>query len=273
MAISQIESKIKSLQSEIERLGRDLEAESKREASYAKIITREQKSINKNTSLSTLKTKQRSIDSYADKVNKSKKKQREIEGRLATKRAELAKKKAELQKEQDRAYDNLMKTQKAALNQQKAWVENNVNAISIATEAPAQKQYDFFISHASEDKDSVAEPLANALIAKGAQVWFDKFTLKVGDSLRESIDIGLANSKYGIVILSEVYFKKFWTGKELNGLFARQENGVKVILPVWHNISKDVVMQNSPILADMMALKTADFTIDELASEFMKMLD
>ena len=273
MAISQIESKIKSLQSEIERLGRDLEAESKREEGYTKNITREQKSINKNTSPSTLKSKQRSIESYADKVDKSKKKQREIEDKIATKRVELAKKKSELQKEQNRAYDDLMKKQKAALEQQKNWVASNVNAINIAAEIPVQKQYDFFISHASEDKESVAEPLANALIAKGAQVWFDKFTLKVGDSLRESIDIGLANSKYGIVILSEIYFKKFWTGKELNGLFARQENGVKVILPVWHNISKDIVMQNSPILADMMALKTADFTIEELADEFIKMLD
>lgn len=273
MAISQIESKIKSLQSEIERLGRDLEAESKREEGYTKNITREQKSINKNTSPSTLKSKQRSIESYADKVDMSKKKQREIEDKIATKRVELAKKKSELQKEQNRAYDDLMKKQKAALEQQKNWVASNVNAIRITAEIPVQKQYDFFISHASEDKESVAEPLANALIAKGAQVWFDKFTLKVGDSLRESIDIGLANSKYGIVILSEIYFKKFWTGKELNGLFARQENGVKVILPVWHNISKDIVMQNSPILADMMALKTADFTIEELADEFIKMLD
>lgn len=273
MAISQIESKIKSLQSEIERLGRDLEAESKREEGYTKNITREQKSINKNTSPSALKSKQRSIESYSDKVDKSKKKQREIEDKIATKRVELAKKKSELQKEQNRAYDDLMKKQKAALEQQKNWVASNVNAINITAEIPVQKQYDFFISHASEDKESVAEPLANALIAKGAQVWFDKFTLKVGDSLRESIDIGLANSKYGIVILSEIYFKKFWTGKELNGLFARQENGVKVILPVWHNISKDIVMQNSPILADMMALKTADFTIEELADEFIKMLD
>ena len=33
-----------------------------------------------------------------------------------------------------------------------------------------QKEYDFFISHASEDKAAIAEPLAEALIAKGAKV-------------------------------------------------------------------------------------------------------
>ena len=96
--------------------------------------------------------------------------------------------------------------------------------------------------------------------------------MSVGDSLRASIDQGLSHSRYGIVILSEIYFKKFWTGKELNGLFAKQEEGNKVILPVWHNISKDTVKQYSPILADMLALKTADFTIEELADEFIKLI-
>ena len=110
------------------------------------------------------------------------------------------------------------------------------------------------------------------MIAKGAKVWLDKYEMTVGDSLRQSIDDGLAHSRYGIVILSETYFKKFWTGKELNGLFAKQEDGKKVILPIWHNISKDKVKEYSPILADMVALKTADFTTDELAEEFIKLV-
>ena len=138
--------------------------------------------------------------------------------------------------------------------------------------AVQEKEYDFFISHAWEDKEAVAKPLADALIAKGAKAWLDKYEMTVGDSLRQSIDDGLVHSRYGIVILSETYFKKFWTGKELNGLFAKQEDGQKVILPVWHNISKDKVKEYSPILADMFALKTADFTIDELAEEFIKLV-
>ena len=55
-------------------------------------------------------------------------------------------------------------------------------------------------------------------------------------------------------------------------LFARQEDGRKVILPVWHNISKDEVKRNSPILADMLAFRTADYTVDELVTEFMKFI-
>ena len=74
MSISQIENKIKSLQRDIERLGKELESEAKREASYYNSIARTKRSITKNTSLSTLKTKERSINNDADKINKSSKK-------------------------------------------------------------------------------------------------------------------------------------------------------------------------------------------------------
>ena len=49
-------------------------------------------------------------------------------------------------------------------------------------------QWDAFISHASEDKEGFVRPLAQALEARDVSVWFDEFTLTVGDSLRRSID-------------------------------------------------------------------------------------
>ena len=246
MSISQIESKIKSLQAEITRLNRQNAEEAKKEAKAQENIRRTQKSITKNTSLSSLKTKQRTIASETDKADKARKKQAEILEKIGKKKTELAKQQGLLQKEQDKAF-------KSSTDKHDSLIE-------------AQRKL------VSEDKEAVAKPLADALIAKGAKVWLDKYEMTVGDSLRQSIDDGLAHSRYGIVILSETYFKKFWTGKELNGLFAKQEDGQKVILPVWHNISKDKVKEYSPILADMFALKTADFTIDELAEEFIKLV-
>jgi hypothetical protein len=65
-----------------------------------------------------------------------------------------------------------------------------------------------FISHASEDKASVAKPLADALIGLGFGVWFDEYSLNVGDGLRASIDLGLAKCDYGIVVLSEYFLSK-----------------------------------------------------------------
>jgi hypothetical protein len=45
-------------------------------------------------------------------------------------------------------------------------------------------------------------PLADALISAGYRIWYDEFQLKVGDSLRRSIDRGLVASRFGIVVLS-----------------------------------------------------------------------
>jgi len=72
----------------------------------------------------------------------------------------------------------------------------------------------------------------SVLRARGIRVWFDAFTLTVGDSLRRSIDDGLAKSRYGIVVVSPSFLQKQWPQRELDGLVARESAGVKVILPV-----------------------------------------
>lgn len=130
-----------------------------------------------------------------------------------------------------------------------------------------QTTYDVFVSHASEDKDEFVRPFVKCLQENGIEVWYDEFSLRVGDSLRRSIDNGLKNSSYGIVVLSEAFFSKEWPQRELDGLFAREVNGEKVILPIWHKISKNEVLKFSPIIADMLALNTSSFTIEEIAKQ------
>ncbi len=117
---------------------------------------------------------------------------------------------------------------------------------------------DAFISHASEDKESFVTPLVEELQKYGLKVWFDKFALKVGDSLRRSIEDGLATSRYGVVILSPSFFAKNWTQTELNGLFAREMEGPTVILPVWHQVTKLDLLQRAPMLADKKAANSQD---------------
>jgi TIR domain len=119
------------------------------------------------------------------------------------------------------------------------------------------KNWDVFISHASEDKASVALPLAESLIRSGIRVWLDQFELRIGDSLREKIDEGLSESSFGVIILSEHFLNKGWTKKELNGLFSLEVDGVSVILPVWHGLDKADITRFSPLLADKLAANTA----------------
>ena len=124
----------------------------------------------------------------------------------------------------------------------------------------AHRRTSIFISHASEDKESVARDLARELTALGYSVWFDEYSLRVGDSLRTEIDRGLAKCKYGVVVLSPTFFAKSWTRRELDGLVAREtesRNRRNLILPVWHNVSLAQVRKYSPILADRVAINTS----------------
>lgn len=119
--------------------------------------------------------------------------------------------------------------------------------------------YDVFISHASEDKDAFVRPLAERLRDAHIEVWYDEFSLSVGDSLRRSIDRGLAQSRFGIVVLSPQFFGKHWSQWELDGLVARQNSGGReIILPVWHNVGREEVVAYSPPLADRVATLTSD---------------
>jgi hypothetical protein len=121
---------------------------------------------------------------------------------------------------------------------------------------PNTKRWDVFISHASEDKAAVAVPVAKALEGAGVKVWLDQEQLRIGDSLRASIDEGLSKSRFGVVILSAAFLGKQWPARELNGLMALEEDGHKVILPVWHGVTKSQVAEYSPILADRLAADT-----------------
>jgi hypothetical protein len=133
-------------------------------------------------------------------------------------------------------------------------------------------EYDVFISHASEDKDGFVRPLAEELRKRGYGVWYDEFSLTLGDSLRRSIDKGLGNSKYGIVVLSPNFLEKEWPQKELDGLAAREIEGRKVILPIWHNILYEDIIKYSPTLADKLAVSTSK-GLDYVVREIVKVIE
>lgn len=142
----------------------------------------------------------------------------------------------------------------------------------ISTVPPEGVGYDAFISHASEDKDSIVRPLARMLNKMGFYIWYDEFELKIGDSLRQSIDKGLVNSKYGIVVLSKSFFEKNWPQYELNGLTAKEIGGQKVILPIWHEVTKVEVLKYSPSLSDKVAADSSKMDIRTMARELAKVL-
>lgn len=136
----------------------------------------------------------------------------------------------------------------------------------------SSREYDVFISHASEDKENVVRPLANALKERGVAVWYDEFELKMGDSLRRKIDQGLSKSRFGIIVISKSFIKKGWTNYELDGLMTKAVSGQQILLPIWHDITKQEVINYSPSLADKVARSTSQETVEEIAEEIANMV-
>ena len=119
--------------------------------------------------------------------------------------------------------------------------------------------YDAFICHASEDRDDFVRPLAEALQSQNVAVWYDEFTLKLGDSIRRSLDKGLKQCRFGVVVLSRAFFQKGWPQYELDGLAEREMKGRdKVVLPVWHGVTHQDIMEYSPTLAGRKAVSSSE---------------
>lgn len=120
------------------------------------------------------------------------------------------------------------------------------------------KKYDVFISHASEDKDAIVRPLATELERLSVRVWYDEFSLKLGDSLSASIDKGLKESRFGLLVLSKSFLRKNWPEYEYRSLLTRQIDGEKVILPLWYGVMKEDVKGYSLFLADIMGFPVSE---------------
>ncbi|GAB5347816.1 hypothetical protein TMRO357_00744 [Alteriqipengyuania sp. 357] len=157
--------------------------------------------------------------------------------------------------------------------------ENRLRALevrstpSIPGSMSEARPHDVFISHAWEDKEGFVRELAEKCHEVGVDAWYDETAVKWGQSLRQAIDRGLANAYFGVVILSENFFKKQWTNYELDGLLQKESSGSGAVLPIWHKVTKDEVESFSPSLANRLALNTAIVTVDEIVDELKRRVD
>jgi uridine kinase len=119
-------------------------------------------------------------------------------------------------------------------------------------------RYDVFISHASEDKQEIAQPLKTLLTTAGLNVWLDESELGLGDGLRAHLDSAMSRSRYAVVIISRDYMEKTWTNSELAAFFSLENKNRKVILPVRHNVTHEELLKFSPMLADRLYVSTDD---------------
>jgi hypothetical protein len=123
--------------------------------------------------------------------------------------------------------------------------------------AKSKYRYDVFISHAVEDKIPIVNALDEALRAKGLEVWYSGKELSIGDKLTQTIYQGLNESRYGVVILSPTYLRKAWALDEFFQLIRRQQEGIKVVLPVLYDITPEELAARYPPMADLVGVSAS----------------
>lgn len=282
MNVSYYQNKVNQLDKEIADLETKIAAESKIEADKSMRIINTQKSITKYTSASTASMKMRQIDGYNRDIARAQQRRADLQKKQADKRAQRARYAIDLQREIEKENKKNLLEQKKMQDMYEQKVEVLTKSLNeaLASNQPStnlysqtdESEYDVFISHASEDKSPFVEDLVKALQNRDVKVWYDSLSIAWGDSLKSQIDNGLKRSTFGIVVLSENYIKKGWTQYELEGLFNIEMTKGKTILPIWHNITKQQVMDFSPTLAGRKALTSATMTAEEIADTFVELI-
>jgi TIR domain len=140
-----------------------------------------------------------------------------------------------------------------------------------------RKSWDFFISYASENRESAADPLAEALTLRGFKVWLDHEVLFETSKLEDEIRRALADCHYGIVILSPRFLQKDWTMRELDTLLAIETlDGRHRVIPVVHNITEDDLREKAPELLRKVPISTAqgfDHVCDQILERVVRAVD
>ena len=282
---------LETYQRSLNNLDRDIAVLEKKKASLERKVAEETRkamsvSISKNASSSTISSKMREIERHQAEARKASVEIAKIQEKIASKSAERLKVSQRLQKEQEKLSEKLRREQNVVIDSiQKNYEKRIIDLERLSLPMivkPIQVQegvqfpeYDVFISHAGEDKESFVDEFVEELRKLKVKVWYDTSEVKWGDSLRHRIDEGLKRSKFGIAIISPNYIAegKYWTKEEFNALFQLESINGKVLLPIWHNITKQEVMNFSPMLADKKAMTTAKMTSEEIAYELAKLLE
>jgi hypothetical protein len=131
----------------------------------------------------------------------------------------------------------------------------------VSPDAPVQHRYHFFISHASEDKESWAKPLQIELEELGCQVWIDDEQIEVGDNLIQQLNQGLRESKYIVAIISRSWLQKKWSKAEGNAALYQTitrtiNDSHGRILPIRHGITQEALASEVPLLGPVLTLST-----------------
>src|SRR5690625_4976612 len=261
--ITSLQSRRRRITNQIHRLQSRLTRERKKEASINKNIGRLNKSIQRTKNINTLRRRQREIERESKKYYRNNEKQAEISSKISKLQEDLSKVSNEIDNYQIEEQKRLLQKQHQKVK--KLSPINLESRESILNSNTFEEKFDVFISHSSEDKASYVDKLAEELRSEGITIWYDSENISWGKSIRQEIDNGLRYSKYGIVVLSPSFLKRYWTNYELDGILNIESSvGRQMILPIWHNITADEIQEYSSSLSNRLAMNSYYNTIEEI---------
>ena len=282
MSVEQYQRTVNTLDKEIADLEKKRATLDSKCAELKKKIGDAEVAIRKTKSASTVNSKLNQISTWQKEESKKAAESANIGKKISekrTKRNEAYKKMQKAQLDEDKKKDKKMKSMQASYENRVRELTSQLSVKPLITEAvhvyeALSEEYDVFVSHAWEDKESFVDEFVAELEKLDIKVWYDKQRIKWGDSMRARIDDGLKKSKFGIAVISPDYIAdgKYWTKAELDGLFQLESVNGKMLLPIWHNITKQQVMNYSPIIASKLAMTTASMTAEEIAGEMKSLL-
>ena len=151
---------------------------------------------------------------------------------------------------------------------------NGVQTVSVLKyQSKTFPEYDLFLSHANRDKIDFVDNLYDSFVKLGINIFYDKDSLEWGDNWKDKILNGTQKSEFAVIVISENFFGREWTEKELSEFLNRQNrNGQKLILPILHNISFEQLQKHYPNVADIQALDSSKYSCDKIAVLFANQL-
>lgn len=257
-----------------------LEKQKDTELKARKEIQRIQKTLSRSSG-SSLKSKMKKIQRLEQKIISSQKEQVDIMKKINNEEKKLRTYEERLSKEQEREASKLIssieqRTNNSDFNKIELLLNQLKEQVEQSLEVVKKKEnviYDVFISHAHEDKEPLVTELSRQLTESGLRVFEDVRVMKLGDSLSDKINEGIKRSKFGLVVLSKAFFQKGWTQYEYKGFLHKEiEEGRTVILPIWHGVTKEEVVEFNPVLVDKWGVKTEDYSIDEIVDMVLQVV-
>lgn len=150
--------------------------------------------------------------------------------------------------------------------------DNGKGVTEVSAQPSLKNKYHVFITYVAEDKGDLVRPLAGALSQKGVRAGFEEFEIKGGGQLCEPLERGLYNCRYGIFILSKNMIRRQWKEEEWASISAKILASEKPVFPIWHNVTEQEVARCNWNLARKPARRTAQNSIEGIASEIANII-